>query len=297
MAEGQLREIHLKRKIIEMAKLISGAAMSHIPPIGAASDNGKTQDPYYKPLFDGFEPARKWMRDTKPDTVIIIYNDHASAFSVDLINTFVLGVGEEFEPHDEGYGPRKVPTGIGNPELAEHMLEHLIMNDFDLALANEMTVDHGFTVPLTTMCGAPDEWPCKVIPLCVNVIKYPQPKGSRCFALGKEIRRAIDSYDSDETVAIWGTGGMSHQLQGERAGFINEEFDTMFLDKLGPDPESLARIPHIDYLRDAGSEGIELIMWLIMRGAMKSPKEVYRNYHVPMSNTAAGLICYDEQQQ
>ena len=278
-----------------MAKLIAGAAMSHIPVIGAASDNGKTEEPYFKGLFDGFQPARDWMAKTKPDTVIVVYNDHASAFDVELINTFVLGVGDEFAPHDEGYGPRKVPVGQGNPELAEHILEHLIMNDFDMALANEMTVDHGFTVPLTTMCGTPDEWPCKVIPLCVNVIKYPQPKGSRCFALGKEIRRAIDSFDSDETVAIWGTGGMSHQLQGERAGLINEEFDTMFLDKLGPDPETLAAIPHIDYLRDAGSEGIELIMWLIMRGAMNNPREVYRNYHVPMSNTAAGLICFEEQ--
>ncbi|MFK7853927.1 MAG: class III extradiol dioxygenase subunit beta [Granulosicoccus sp.] len=278
-----------------MAKIVAGVGCSHIPSIGAASDKGMQQDPYYKPLFDGYRPAREWIKKVAPDVVILVYNDHASAFSVELINTFVLGVGDEFEPHDEGYGPRPVPTVQGHGALASHILESLILDEFDMALANEMTVDHGLTVPLTVMYDQPDAWPCKVIPLCVNVIKYPQPTGNRCFNLGRALRRAVESYPEDLKVAVFGTGGMSHQLQGERAGLINEEFDQDFLNKLLDDPESLLKLNHTDYMRDAGSEGIELIMWLMMRGAMDSPSEAYRFYHVPMSNTAAGLVCYEEQ--
>lgn len=278
-----------------MARIVAGVGCSHIPSIGAASDNGMQNDPYYKPLFDGYAPAREWIKKVAPDVVILVYNDHASAFSVELINTFVLGVADEFEPHDEGYGPRPVPTVQGHGELASHILESLILDEFDMALANEMTVDHGLTVPLTVMYDKPDAWPCKVIPLCVNVIKYPQPTGNRCFNLGKALRRAVDSYPEDLKVAVFGTGGMSHQLQGERAGLINQEFDKKFMDKLLLDPQALLGIDHVEYMRDAGSEGIELIMWLMMRGALKSPAEAYRFYHVPMSNTAAGLVCYEEQ--
>ena len=280
-----------------MAKLVAGVCTSHVPSIGAASDNGKDQDPYYKPLFDGYGPAREWIKEVKPDVILLVYNDHASAFSVELINTFVLGCADVFRPADEGYGRRKVPDVIGHSDFALHMAESLVFDEFDIAIANEMDVDHGLTVPLTVMYDRPDEWPCQVIPLCVNVIKYPQPTGNRCFNLGKALRRAIDSYPQDLKVAVFGTGGMSHQLQGERAGLINQEFDTMFLDKLQDQPEDLVKIGHTEYLRESGSEGIEMIMWLIARGAMKSPKEAYRFYHVPMSNTAAGLICYEETEQ
>lgn len=277
-----------------MARIVAGVGCSHIPSIGAAADNGKEQDPYYKPLFDGYGPARDWIKNVNPDVIILVYNDHASAFSVELINTFVLGVADQFEPHDEGYGPRKVPTVIGHADLSAHILESLILDEFDMALANEMTVDHGLTVPLTVMFDKPDAWPCQVIPLCVNVIKYPQPTGNRCFNLGRALRRAVESYPEDLKVAVFGTGGMSHQLQGERAGLINQEFDKKFIDTLADNPEALLKIDHVEYMRDAGSEGIELIMWLVMRGAMQSPREAYRFYHVPMSNTAAGLICYEE---
>ena len=277
-----------------MARIVAGVGCSHIPSIGAAADKGMEQDPYYKPLFDGYGPAREWIKKVAPDVVILVYNDHASAFSVDLINTFVLGVADQFKPHDEGYGPRKVPDIEGHGELAGHILESLIMDEFDMALANEMTVDHGLTVPMTVMFDKPDAWPCKVIPLCVNVIKYPQPTGNRCFNLGKALRKAVESYPEDLKVAVFGTGGMGHQLQGERAGLINEEFDQYFLDNLLNNPQELTKLTHVDYMRDAGSEGIELIMWLMMRGAMQSPSEAYRFYHVPMSNTAAGLVCYEE---
>ena len=274
-----------------MIEIVGGVATSHVPSIGAAIDHGKTGEPYWQPLFRGYERARQWMAEAKPDVTLMVYNDHACAFSIDLVPTFLLGVADQFQPADEGYGARQVPAVSGHPELAWHLYESLVLDEFDMTLCNSMTVDHGLTVPLSIMCGEPDEWPCKVIPLCVNVIQYPPPTGLRCFKLGIAIRRALDSYDSDLRVAIFGTGGMSHQLQGERAGLINAEFDAAFLDKLSSDPQSLTEIGHHEYILQAGSEGIELVMWLIMRGALdEDVKEIYRHYHVPASNTAAGLI-------
>ena len=274
-----------------MAKLFAGVGTSHVPGIGAAVDNKKTQTDYWKPLFDGYEPAREWMRNEAPDVVIIVYNDHASAFSLELIPTFAIGVAERFQPADEGYGPRKVPVVEGHPELAWHLAESLILDEFDMTIANEMPVDHGLTVPLSIACGEPDIWPCKVIPLCVNVIQYPSPTGNRCYQLGKAIRKAVEAFPEDLKVAIFGTGGMSHQLQGERAGLVNADFDTAFLDDLTQNVDRLVRIPHVEYLREAGSEGAELVMWMIMRGALDDDaREVYRHFHVPASNTAAGLI-------
>lgn len=279
-----------------MAKIVTGIGTSHVPAIGAAIDNQKTQDPYWKPLFDGYQPARDWIKENKPDVAIVVYNDHASAFGLNLIPTFTLGVADSFAPADEGYGPRKVPTAVGEPELAWHLAESLILDEFDMTVANEMNIDHGCTVPLSIMFDQPEEWPCKIIPLCVNVIQYPPPTGKRCFDLGKAIRKAVESFDKDLKVAIFGTGGMSHQLQGERAGLVNEEFDRQFLRELTTDPVGLTKRSHIEYMREAGSEGIELVMWLIMRGAMgEEAKEAYSFYHVPASNTGAGLIVLESE--
>lgn len=274
-----------------MAKIVAGVGTSHIPSVGAAVDHGNTQDPYWKPLFDGYDQAREWIAKEKPDVVIVVYNDHASAFSLELIPTFAIGVAPEFQPADEGYGPRKVPVVKGHPELAWHLTEKLILDEFDITIVNEMPVDHGLSVPLTVMFDQPEEWPCKVIPLAVNVVQYPQPTGNRCYNLGKAIRKAVDSFDEDLKVVIFGTGGMSHQLQGERAGLINQEFDNAYLDDLSADVDRLVKMPHTEYLREAGSEGIELIMWLVMRGALDDDaKETYRHYHAPASNSGAGLI-------
>ena len=279
-----------------MAEVVAGVGTSHVPAIGAAMDNGLTEQPYWQPLFAGYEPARKWLLETQPDVAIVIFNDHASAFSLELIPTFGLGVAETFAPADEGFGPRKVPVVEGHPELAWHLAESLILDEFDLTLINEMPVDHGLTVPLSIMCGQPDAWPMRVVPLSVNVIQYPPPTGARCFKLGQAIRRAVATFDEDSKVVVFGTGGMSHQLQGERAGLVNRVFDTAFLDRLAASPEALAAIPHVDYIREAGSEGIELIMWLMMRGALgDAVEEVYRHYHVPASNTAAGLIILESR--
>jgi protocatechuate 4,5-dioxygenase, beta chain len=274
-----------------MARIISGVATSHVPAIGAAIDLGKTRDPYWQPLFRGYEFSKQWIAAQKPDVVILVYNDHASAFSLELIPTFAIGCAESFAPIDEGWGPRPVPVVAGFPELAWHIAQSTILDEFDMTIVNRMDVDHGLTVPLSLMFGQPDAWPCRVIPLAVNVLLYPPPTGNRCYQLGKAIRKAVESFDQDLRVMVWGTGGMSHQLQGTRAGLINREFDTDFLDRMTRDPEGLAKLPHLDYVREAGAEGIELVMWLIMRGALDADaREVYRFYHVPASNTAVGHL-------
>jgi protocatechuate 4,5-dioxygenase, beta chain len=279
-----------------MARITASVYTSHVPAIGAALDMGKTQEPYWQPLFKGYEFSKQWLKEQRPDVIFLVYNDHANAFSLEIIPTFAIGTAAEFNVADEGWGPRPVPKVIGHPELASHIAQSVVQQDFDLTIVNKMDVDHGLTVPLSLMCGQPQSWPCPVIPFAVNVVQYPVPSGRRCLNLGKAIRKAVDSYDEDLKVQIWGTGGMSHQLQGPRAGLINREFDTAFLDRLIADPEAQAAMPHIDYVREAGSEGIELVMWLIARGAMADlaggppPKVVHRFYHVPASNTAVGLL-------
>ena len=279
-----------------MARLIAGLATSHVPAIGAAVDLGKTQNDYWKPLFDGYKPAQKWLSEVNPDVVILVYNDHASAFSLEIIPTFAIGVADEFSPADEGWGPRQVPVVKGHSELAWHLSESLILDEFDITIVNEMPVDHGLTVPLSVTCGEPDEWPFQVIPLAVNVIQYPPPTGKRCFDLGRSIREAIATYEEDLKIVIFGTGGMSHQLHGERAGVTNREWDTKFLDGLTQDPMGLTKIPFLEYVREAGAEGIEMVMWLIMRGALDDQvNEIYRHYHVPASNTSTGLIILENE--
>ena len=274
-----------------MARITGAVATSHIPAIGAALDNGKTGDDYWKPVFAGYDWVKAWEREQKPDVVILVYNDHASAFDMKIIPTFAIGCAERFKPADEGWGPRPVPDVIGHPDLAWHIAQSCILDEFDMTIINEMEVDHGLTVPLSVVFGQVEAWPVRVIPIAVNVVTYPPPTGNRCWLLGEAIARAVESFEEDLDVQIWGTGGMSHQLQGPRAGLINREWDTAFLDKLTSDPEALRRMPHIEYLREAGSEGIELVMWLIMRGALgTNARELHRFYHVPASNTAVGHI-------
>ena len=283
-----------------MAKITASVFTSHVPAIGAAMDLGKTHERYWQPLFKGYEYSRQWMKDNTPDVIFLVFNDHATAFSLDMIPTFAIGTAASYQPADEGWGPRPVPVVQGHPELAAHIAQSVIQQDFDLTIVNKMDVDHGLTVPLSLMCGQPPaddfKWPCPVIPFAVNVVQYPVPSGQRCLNIGKAICKAIESYDEDLNVHIWGTGGMSHQLQGPRAGLINKAFDNAFMDTMINDPERQAAVPHIDYVREAGSEGIELVMWLIARGAMADlnggykPTVKHRFYHVPASNTAVGHL-------
>lgn len=279
-----------------MAYISAAVTTSHVPLAGVAVDQGMTKDEYFKPLFDGFEFSKKWIAEEKPDVIIMVYNDHASAFSLELIPTFAIGCAEEFEPADEGWGPRQVPNTKGHPELAWHIAQSAILDEFDMTIVNKMKVDHGFTVPLSLMFGEVEEWPCRVIPLAVNVIQFPPPTGNRCFNLGKAIKKAVESFPGDLKVMIFGTGGMSHQLQGPRNGLINEKFDTEFLDNFGPSPENLTAIDHEKYLRESGSEGIELVMWLIARGALSADvEEIHRHYHIPISNTAFGHLILEDK--
>jgi protocatechuate 4,5-dioxygenase beta chain len=278
------------------ARITASVFTSHVPAMGAALDLGKTEEPYWRPVFAGYEFSRRWFGEHRPDVIVLVYNDHATTFSLELIPTFAIGTGAEFLPADEGWGPRPVPKVLGHPELAAHIAQSVIQDDFDLTIVNELEVDHGLTVPLSLICGEVAAWPCRVIPFAVNVVHYPVPSGRRCFALGQAIRRAVESYHEPIGVQIWGTGGMSHQLQGPRAGLINEEWDNRFLDRLVADPAALSRVPHLEYVRQAGSEAIELVMWLVARGAMADvaggaePKILHRFYHVPASNTAVGHL-------
>jgi protocatechuate 4,5-dioxygenase, beta chain len=280
-----------------MAEVIWGLATSHVPSIGAAMDRGLTREPYWAPLFDGYQPAREWLAENPPDVAIVIYNDHANGIDLDVVPTFAIGTAERYKVADEGYGPRPVPDVVGHPELSLHLLQNLMDEGFDLTVFQELEVDHGFTVPLSVWTPEPgDAWPCPMIPILVNVIQYPQPTAARCYALGQALGRAIRSFDGAGTVGILGTGGMSHQLAGARAGFINSDFDRMFMDAIESDPAKLAAMSREDYIRQAGSEGIELIMWLVMRGAMNSHVwRVHTTYHVPASNTAAGLALFDNR--
>ena len=274
-----------------MARLTAGLSTSHIPAVGAAIDLGKMGEEYWKPVFAGYDWTRGWEAAQKPDVIVLVYNDHASAFDMKMIPTFAIGCADSFPIADEGWGPRPVPLVDGHADLAWHIAQSCILDEFDMTIINEMAVDHGLTVPLSLIFGQVARWPVKVIPIAVNVVTYPPPTGNRCWLLGEAIARAVASYEEDLNVQIWGTGGMSHQLQGPRAGLINREWDTAFLDGLTADPEGLRRLPHIEYLREAGSEGIELVMWLIMRGALgPRVRELHRHYHVPASNTAVGHI-------
>jgi protocatechuate 4,5-dioxygenase beta chain len=272
-----------------MATITAGIATSHIPAMGAAFDLDKTQEDYWKPVFDGYQWVQQWVKDEKPDVVILCYNDHASSMMLDIVPTFAIGFAEEFKPADEGWGARQVPVMPGFPELAGHITEQLIIDEFDITIMNDIDVDHGLTVPLSLVFGKVDAWPVRVIPIAFNTTQFPTPSGNRCFCLGQAIADAVESFPQDLNVQIWGTGGMSHQLLGHRAGLINPEFDNAFLDRMADYPSELRKITRLEYIQQAGTEGIELIMWLAMRGALgEKVEELYRFYHVPASNTAVG---------
>ena len=279
-----------------MAKLIAGMGTSHVPGVGAAMDNGKTGEAYWQPLFEGFKPLREWHKNNVPDVNIIVFNDHATSYSLDNYSTFTIGVGDHFRPADEGWGRRQVPDVEGHPELAWHITESLMAEEFDMAVAASVDLDHGLTVPLSIAYDQPEKWPTAVVPLIVNVIQHPLPTAMRCYKLGQAIGRAIASFPEDISVGIWGTGGLSHQLGGERAGVVNPEFDKVFLDNLTQNPIANAEIPHTDFIREAGAEGIEMIMWNVMRGALNDDvKEIYRFYHIPVSATAYGAIILENK--
>ena len=273
-----------------MAKIIGGIGSSHIPAIGAAMDRGIAETPYWKDFFNGYVPVREWLRREGPDIVILFYNDHGLEMFLDKKPTFAIGAAPEYQNADEGWGIKPIPPITGETELSWHIVDELIENDFDPTVCQEIKVDHGLTVPLSLMYPGNSYQGVKVIPVCINCERHPMPKPSRCYALGRAIGAAVESFGGDQKVVVLGTGGLSHQLDGERAGFLNTEFDRECMDKLVSDPEALTAYSIEDLVEIAGAQGVELNMWLGMRGCLTGRvREAHRNLVAPISNTAAGL--------
>lgn len=279
-----------------MAHIIGGVACSHIPSIGSAIAKGLQEVPYWKPFFDGFPPVRDWLQTAQADVAVVFYNDHGLNFFLDKMPTFAVGAAATYSNADEGWGIPVTDPLNGNQELSWHLIDRLIQDEFDIVSCQEMLVDHAFTIPLKLLW--PDKCPVTVVPICINTVQFPLPSAKRVFALGQAVGRAIRGWDASKNVVILGTGGLSHQLDGARAGFINKKFDLEFMDSLLNEPQWATRFSIEELVEQSGTQGVELLMWLAMRGALGDAKEfkihkVHENYHIPISNTATGLIAFE----
>lgn len=276
-----------------MAKIIGGIGTSHVPTIGVAYDKGKQNDPAWEPLFKGYKPVADWLAEKKPDALVFFYNDHATTFFFDLYPTFALGIGEQFEIADEGAGKRPLPPMRGNVDLSIHIAESLVNDEFDITTFQDRPIDHGCASPLPLLWPHAPDWPGVIVPIAINVLQFPIPTAKRCYKLGQALRRAIESFPEDLKVVVVGTGGLSHQVHGERAGFNNEEWDMEFLDLFVKNPEELTKLRHADYIRRGGAESVEQIMWLAMRGALEGEiVELHRNYYLA-TTTAMTVTLYE----
>ncbi len=273
-----------------MAKIVGGITTSHVPAIGRAMAQNLHQDPYWKPFFDGFPPAHRWLETVKPDVAVVVYNDHGLNFFLDKMPTFSVGAAPQYVNADEGWGIPTLAPFAGDQDLSWHLIDALIENEFDITTCQEMLVDHAFTLPLALL------WPgqtqaIRTVPVCINTVQFPLPSAARCYKLGQAIGRAIESWDSDARVVVIGTGGLSHQLDGKRAGFINKDFDLKFMESLISDPAWATQYSIHELVELTGTQGVELLMWLTTRGALTGTvNQVHANYHIPISNTAAGLM-------
>jgi protocatechuate 4,5-dioxygenase beta chain len=274
-----------------VARILGGICTSHIPAIGSAIARGTQNDPYWKPFFKGYPPVREWLQEVRPDVAVMIYNDHGLNFFLDKLPTFAVGAAPEYRNADEGWGLPTLAPYPGDPKFSWHVIESLVADEFDVTTCQEMLVDHAFTVPLALLWPERSKMSIKTLPIAVNTVQHPLPSPSRCYKLGQAVGRAIESYPEDLGVVVIATGGLSHQLDGQRAGYINKEFDLMCLDKIVADPLALAKYSIHDLVEHAGTQGVELIMWLVMRGALTGKvAKVHSHYHIPVSNTAAGLL-------
>jgi protocatechuate 4,5-dioxygenase, beta chain len=275
-----------------MATIIGGVATTHVPSIGKAIADKKQDDPYWRPFFKGFDYVHAWLAREKPDVAIVFYNDHGLNFFLDKLPTFAVGAANEYRNEDEGWGipvSRSVP---GDAALSWHLINALVADEFDVTMCQDMLVDHAVTIPMALMWPG-ETWPVKIVPVEINTVQHPLPSMARCLKLGRSIGRALDSYNKDLRVVIVGTGGLSHQLDGKRAGFINKDFDQLCLDKIVSEPEALARYSIHDWVEESGSQGVEFLNWMAMRGALTGQvSELHRNYHIPISNTAAATVVY-----
>jgi protocatechuate 4,5-dioxygenase, beta chain len=276
-----------------MAQIIGGITTSHVPAIGKAIAQGLQAEPYWKPFFDGFGPVRHWLAEARPDVVVVVYNDHGLNFFLDTMPTFAVGAAAEYRNADEGWGIPTLPAFRGDPAFSWHLIEQLVEAEFDITSCQAMKVDHAFTLPMALLW--PDQaWPVKVVPVCINTVQAPLPSARRCWKLGEAIGRAVAAWPGNERVLVLGTGGLSHQLDGERAGFINKRFDLAFMDSLERDPAWACRFDTHQIVEQAGTQGIELLMWLATRAALGARAQcLHRNYHIPISNTASGLMLFE----
>ncbi len=277
-----------------MARIVGAIVTSHVPAIGRAIAKNLQDEPYWKPFFDGFPPVRQWLDDVKPDVAVVIYNDHGLNFFLDKMPTFAIGAAPQYHNADEGWGIPTMAPFRGNLDLSWHLINSLVQNEFDITTCQEMLVDHAFTLPMALLYPQADQqghWPVTTVPVCLNTVQFPLPSSARCYKFGQAIGRAIRSWDSDSRVVLIGTGGLSHQLDGERAGFINKAFDLKFMESLISDPEWATRFSIPELVERAGTQGIELLMWLTTRAAVPGAvRKRHSNYHIPISNTAAGLM-------
>lgn len=276
-----------------MAKIIGGLTTSHIPAVGNAIHNELYDDPYWKPFFSGYPPIREWLGDHKPDVAINIYNDHGLGFFLDKMPTFAIGAAHEYKNEDEGWGIPQLPPFPGDPKLSWHIIESMVEQEFDITSCQELAVDHGFVVPMQLFWpGAPNnpDMP-RTVPISANTVQHPIPTLKRALDFGKALRKALLSYPEDVKIVVLGTGGLSHQLDGQRAGFINKEFDQMCMEKIVTDPEELTKISRMELVEKAGAQGTEFLMWMMMRGALGDKvTPLHKNYHIPISNTGAGTM-------
>ncbi|MBC5767916.1 class III extradiol dioxygenase family protein [Ramlibacter albus] len=276
-----------------MATIIGGLTTSHVPAIGGAIARGLQQEPYWKPFFDGFLPVHRWLADVKPDVAVVFYNDHGLNFFLDKMPTFAVGAAPEYRNADEGWGIPTLPPFRGETDLSWHVIDHLVEREFDITTCQEMLVDHAFTLPLK-LFWPEGECPVTVVPVCINTVQFPLPSAKRCYALGRAVGEAIRSWAADKRVVVIGTGGLSHQLDGRRAGFINKPFDLKFMDSLVSDPEWATQFSIHELVEKTGTQGVELLMWLATRAAVGGPvRKVHANYHIPISNTAAGMMALE----
>jgi len=272
-----------------MARIIGGIATSHVPALGGAIAKGLQKDPYWAPFFDGFGKAHAWLAEKKPDAIVMFYNDHGLNFFLDKMPTFAIGAAPEYHNADEGWGLPVVKPFKGDPKLSWAIIEGTVEDEFDITTCQEMLVDHALTVPMQLLW--PDGTTIPIVPIAINTVQYPLPSAQRCFKLGQSVAKAIKAYDADLDVLMMATGGLSHQLDGERAGFINKDYDLKFLDQLIDCPEEICKLDNRTLVELTGTQGVELLMWLAMRAALGDRVErIHQNYHIPISNTAACLL-------
>ena len=273
-----------------MARILGVVTTSHVPAIGGAIARGLQREPYWKPFFDGYPPLRAWLAAARPDVAVVFYNDHGLNFFLDKLPTFAIGAAGEYRNEDEGWGIPVSRAVAGDPDFSWHLINSLVADEFDITMCQDMLVDHAVTIPLGLMWPG-ESWPVKIVPIEVNTVQHPLPSLKRCLALGRSVGRAIASYPRDLKVMIIGTGGLSHQLDGERAGFVNTEFDQLCMDKLIGEPDELTTYSVRRFIELAGAQGIEFLNWMAMRGALTGEvTQAHRNYHIPISNTAAATM-------